>query len=141
MISSKGKYALRIMIDIAISSEANDIVSLKSITNKENVSIKYLQHIMSLLVKNELLNSIRGNNGGYKLTKETKEYTIYEILSSVEGSLLPVPYVNEDEVIDRSIKPFFNELNILVENYLKSKTLSYLVEEYKDANYDFVYNI
>lgn len=141
MISSKGKYALRIMIDIAINSEANDIVSLKSITNKENVSIKYLQHIMSLLVKNELLNSIRGNSGGYKLTKESKEYTIYEILSSVEGSLLPVPYVNEDEVIDRSIKPFFNELNILVENYLKSKTLYYLVEQYKDANYDFVYNI
>ena len=89
MISTKGRYALRLMIDIAAYSNGN-VVSLKDISGRQNISIKYLEQVVSLLTRSQLLISVRGNNGGYRLVKEPKDYSIGEILVAAEGTLAPV---------------------------------------------------
>ena len=89
MVSTKGRYALRLMIDIATYSNGNP-VSLKDVSARQDISLKYLEQVVSLLVKGRLLMSVRGNNGGYMLTKEIASYNTYEILSAAEGSLAPV---------------------------------------------------
>lgn len=89
MISTKGRYALRLMIDIAAYSNGN-VVSLKDISNRQGISIKYLEQVVSLLTKSRLLISVRGNNGGYRLVKDPKDYNVGEILIAAEGTLAPV---------------------------------------------------
>ncbi|MCR5706450.1 MAG: Rrf2 family transcriptional regulator [Acholeplasmatales bacterium] len=89
MISTKGRYALRLMIDIAAYSNGN-VVSLKDISARQNISIKYLEQVVSLLTRSQLLISVRGNNGGYRLVKDPKDYKVGEILVAAEGTLAPV---------------------------------------------------
>ena len=89
MISTKGRYALRLMIDIATYSNGNP-VSLKDVSKRQDISIKYLEQVVSLLVKGNLLISIRGNNGGYILSRDISSYDTYEILTVAEGSLAPI---------------------------------------------------
>ena len=76
-ISTKGRYALRVMIDIAINSK-NEYVSIKDIAIRQDISKKYLEQIMTMLSKAKLIETTRGNIGGYKLTKQPKEYKIGE---------------------------------------------------------------
>lgn len=83
-ISSKGRYAVKVLVDIATSNK--EYVSLSEIAERQNLSIKYLERIVSNLVKAHLLDSLKGSLGGYKLTKSPQEYTIAEILS-VTGDL------------------------------------------------------
>ena len=89
MISTKGRYALRLMIDIAAYSNGG-VVSLKDISSRQGISIKYLEQVVSLLTRSQLLISVRGNNGGYRLVKEPKDYKVGEILLAAEGTLAPV---------------------------------------------------
>ena len=89
MISTKGRYALRLMIDIAAYSNG-EVVSLKDISRRQDVSIKYLEQVVSLLTKSGMLISVRGNNGGYRLAKEPKHYTAGDILRVAEGTLAPI---------------------------------------------------
>ncbi len=89
MISTKGRYALRLMIDIAAYSNGNPI-SLKDVSKRQEISIKYLEQVVSLLVKRGYVLSVRGNNGGYLLTKQPKEYTAGDIIRCCEGTLAPV---------------------------------------------------
>ena len=89
MISTKGRYALRLMVDIAMFSNGNPI-SLKDVSNRQGISIKYLEQVVSLLTKSRLLISVRGNNGGYLLAKSPKDYSVLEILVAAEGTLAPV---------------------------------------------------
>ena len=89
MISTKGRYALRLMIDIAAYSNGG-VVSLKDISARQGISIKYLEQVVALLTRSQLLISVRGNNGGYRLVKEPKDYKIGEILLAAEGTLAPV---------------------------------------------------
>ena len=89
MISTKGRYALRLMIDIAAYSNGG-VVSLKDISSRQGISIKYLEQVVSLLTRSQLLISVRGNNGGYRLVKEPKDYNVGEILLAAEGTLAPV---------------------------------------------------
>ena len=89
MISTKGRYALRLMINLALYSDGN-YVRLKDISEKEEISIKYLEQVVALLYKSNLVLSLRGNNGGYKLARDPKDYTAGEILRAAEGTLSPV---------------------------------------------------
>ena len=89
MISTKGRYALRLMIDIAAYSNG-EVVSLKDISKRQEVSIKYLEQVVSLLVKSGMLISVRGNNGGYLLAKKPSEYTAGDIIRVAEGTLAPI---------------------------------------------------
>lgn len=88
-ISTKGRYGLRIMIDIAVYGKGG-CVSLKDIAEREHLSEKYLEQIINLLGKENLVQSVRGAKGGYHLTKTPEEITVKEILLATEGSLAPV---------------------------------------------------
>lgn len=78
-ISTKGRYALRVMIDLAVNDKG-DYVSLKDISNRQEVSLKYLEQIMAMLNKAGYVKSTRGNNGGYRLAKSPEEYKVGDIL-------------------------------------------------------------
>ena len=95
MISTKGRYALRMMIDIAAYSNGNP-VTLKDVSRRQDISIKYLEQVVSLLVKRGFLISIRGNNGGYLLSRDAKDYTAGDIIRCAEGTLAPVSCLQTD---------------------------------------------
>ena len=94
-ISTKGRYALRVMIDLALHSDGA-FVSLKDIAIRQEISNKYLEQIISLLNKAGYLESARGNTGGYKLTKKPSEYVIGDILRATEGDLSPIFCLTDD---------------------------------------------
>lgn len=88
-ISTKGRYALRLMLDLAMHHTGN-FIPLKAVAQRQDISDKYLEQIIHLLSKSGLVQSARGAQGGYRLTREPQEYTAGEILRLVEGSLVPV---------------------------------------------------
>lgn len=96
MVSTKGRYALRIMIDLA--DNGNDkYVSLTDIAERLKLSVKYLEIVVSMLNKGGLVKSRRGKNGGYSLAKGVEEYKVSEIIELTEGSLAPVNCLKPDE--------------------------------------------
>ena len=88
-ISTKGRYALRMLLDLAMYG-ADGFVALKDIAERQNISKKYLEQIVPLLNKSNMLKTNRGYQGGYMLSKSPSEYTVGEILRITEGSLCPV---------------------------------------------------
>lgn len=98
-ISTKGRYGLRIMTDIA-SNSADECVPIKNIAEREHLSEKYLEQIINLLVKAELVRSIRGAKGGYHLTKPADEITVEDILKATEGSLAPVACAEDSDLCE-----------------------------------------
>lgn len=94
-ISTKGRYALRLMLDLALNN-TGEYISIKSIASRQEISEKYLEQIISLLNKAGYVKSIRGAGGGYRLSKDPKEYTVGMILKLTEGSLMPVDCLDPD---------------------------------------------
>lgn len=144
MISTKGRYALRLMINLALYSDGN-YVRLKDISEKEEISIKYLEQVVALLYKSNLVLSLRGNNGGYKLAREPKDYTAGEILRAAEGTLSPVqclscPVNTCQRQSICSTLDFWKGFNNAVNNYVDNVTLADLVEQYK-AKFESDYSI
>lgn len=128
-ISTRGRYALIIMINIAMGN--GEKVSIKDISEKEELPIKYLEKIMALLVKAKLVESIRGKDGGYLLVKPANEYTIGEILRASEGSL-ETRACDSDNCDKHNTCPtvnFFNELYKEVNDFVDHKYLSDLIKE------------
>ena len=89
MISTKARYALRVMTDLA-GQEKNGYIPLKDIAIRQEISEKYLESILKTLVKGNILKGVRGKGGGYMLTRPPKDYTVGEIIELTEGSLAPV---------------------------------------------------
>ncbi len=122
-MSTRGRYGLIIMIDLA-KSDTN--LSIHDIALKENISEKYLEKIMSLLSKANLVTSIHGKNGGYKLSKDPSLYSVGEILRVCEGDMAPVPCI-KDENCDKKdtceMYSFWNGLYNNINNYVDDKTL------------------
>ena len=96
-ISTKGRYALRMMLDLA-SNYTGSPISLKDISNRQGISDKYLEQIISVLNRAGYVKSVRGAQGGYLLSKEPKDYTVGMILRLTEGSLAPVTCIEDDEI-------------------------------------------
>jgi Rrf2 family protein len=131
-ISTRGRYALRFMIDLA-QHDNSEYISLKDISERQGVSVKYLEQITSLLSKFGLLQSVRGPQGGYKLARSPDKYTVGEILRVTEGNLAPVACLeNTPNQCPRAKNcetlAFWSEFNNLINNYLDSKTLEDLVK-------------
>lgn len=131
-ISTKGRYALRLMIDIAINS-GDRPVSIKDIARRQNISDKYLEQIISVLNSAGFVRSIRGAQGGYVLRKEISEYTVGMILRLTEGSLAPVSCVEKDApVCDRmescATIEVWRRLNDAINGVVDTITLADLVE-------------
>lgn len=93
-ISTKGRYALRFMLDVALAGEG-ETVSIKAAAERQQISEKYLEQLIPPLVRAGYLKSVRGAQGGYLLTRSPKEYTVGQILRAVEGSLAPVACLEE----------------------------------------------
>ena len=131
-ISTKGRYALRLMLDLAMNG-TDEFVTLKDIAERQSISKKYLEQIVPLLNKSGLLRTNRGYQGGYMLARPVKEYTVGEILRITEGSLAPVACldteINYCERKDDCITlPLWNGLYKAVTDYLDSVTLQDLLD-------------
>ena len=124
-IGTRGRYALSVMFYLASNYDNNKYISLKEISDNEGLSYKYLEKIMIDLNKDNYLDVLRGNNGGYRLKKTPKDYSIGEILRKVEGDLSPVDCVNIGCKRNKKCKsyPFFEGLNNEINKFVDSKTL------------------
>ncbi|MDR3186027.1 MAG: Rrf2 family transcriptional regulator [Christensenellaceae bacterium] len=124
-ISTRGRYALHLMLDIATNA-GDGFLSLKQISSRQSISTKYLEQIVAILVKNNLLSSSRGALGGYKLNRKPEEYSIGEILRTTEGT---IKLVKEDAELARTqdLLDKWERLENLVNNYLDDFKLSELV--------------
>ena len=96
LVSTKGRYALRTMVDLAIRGDGEP-VKIKDIANRQGISGKYLEQIISILSRAGFVRSIRGNQGGYYLARPSSDYTVGSILRITEGSLAPVDCLSGDE--------------------------------------------
>lgn len=130
-ISTKGRYALRVMVDIAINSN-DSYVSVKDIAMRQNISKKYLEQIMTMLVKGKLVETTRGNVGGYRLTKQPGEYKVGDILRATEGDLTPLDCLNNASFCSRrddcQTHKFWAGLDNAINEYVDSKTLEDLIK-------------
>lgn len=127
MISTKGRYALRVMIDLA-QHQADGYIPLKDIADRQEISEKYLEIILKVLVKEKMLKGLRGKGGGYQLTREPKDYNIGEILELTEGSLVQVACLKPDaETCKRQDKcltlPLWQKFDTLVHDFFFQITL------------------
>ena len=135
-ISTKGRYALRTMLDLAVH-ENGGLIPLREISTRQGITIKYLEQVMNLLNKAGYVRSVRGAGGGYRLAKEPSEYTIGDILRVAEGSLAPVSCL-EDEVnlcprnADCMTVDFWEGLADAINNYVDSFTLEDLLNYSKE---------
>lgn len=130
-ISTKGRYALRVMIDLALNSNGK-YISLKDIAERQGISNKYLEQIISLLNKAGYLETARGNTGGYKLAREPKEYRIGDILRATEGDLAPTYCLTENGGCDMQngcrTYFFWKGLDNVISEYVDGKTLEDLIK-------------
>ena len=136
-ISTKGRYALRIMADLA-SHNNGEYIRLKDISERQAVTVKYMEQIMPLLTKAGYVKSYRGNNGGYMLARNPEEDTAGEILRTVEGSLAPIPCIEDHpnrcprkEIC--STLSFWEGLGKVVDQYVDSVTLADFIREEKPS--------
>lgn len=133
MISTKGRYALRIMIDLAQHLDKG-YISLKVISERQNISLKYLEAIIGILNRANFVSSMRGKSGGYKLSRIPSEYTVGAILRHTEGGLVPVNCTNckPDSECIRGAEclsyPLWNDLDVIVNTFLDSVTLQDLLD-------------
>ena len=132
-ISTKGRYALRMFIDLAEHKNCG-YISLKDIAARQNISKKYLEQIIPTLNKPQILKTTRGNQGGYMLAKEPKCYTVGEILRLTEGSLAPVECLDNDPVgCSRSdccaTLPIWLGLYDVINEYLDGITLEDIINK------------
>lgn len=139
-ISTRGRYSLRMMIDLAI--HYNDgFVALKDISSRQEISKKYLEQIIPFLNRGKLLNSNKGHMGGYQLAKAPSEITVKEILESAEGSLTPVSCMDNspnlcEKCADCVTLPIYEGLYKVINEYLESITLEDLIQSNNDhSNY------
>lgn len=126
-ISTKGRYALRIMLDIALNS-SGDFISLRDISQRQEISMKYLEMIIGILNRGNFVQSQRGKDGGYRLAKAPAEYTVWSILTLAEGNLVPVSCLDNSTLeCPRAANcltlPFWHGLSKTVKNYMESVTL------------------
>jgi len=139
-ISTKGRYALRTLVDLAQHSEEG-LVPLKDVAARQGLSQKYLEQIVTVLSKAGLLNGVRGPQGGYKLVRNPSEYNMAEVLEVIEGSLAPVVCLDSDtntcERCDTcATVEMWSGLYKAMTDYLTGITLQDLVDKANRANLD-----
>lgn len=130
-ISTKGRYALRVMIDLALNSKGNYITA-REIAKRQEISNKYIEQIIAMLNKAGYLEAARGNLGGYKLSKKPNEYRIGDILKATEGDLTPMECLTEEGKCKRQkdckTYSFWQGLDNVINDYVNSKTLEDLIK-------------
>ncbi|MCM1506669.1 MAG: Rrf2 family transcriptional regulator [Ruminococcus flavefaciens] len=132
-ISTKGRYALRMLVDIALH-QSEGYVSLKDISERQNISKKYLEQIVPLLNKSGILKTSRGNRGGYMINGKPENHTVGAVLKATEGSLAPVACLeyepNDCERINECVTiHIWEELYKLITDYLDGITIQNLADK------------
>ncbi|MBP5565095.1 MAG: Rrf2 family transcriptional regulator [Lachnospiraceae bacterium] len=135
LISTRGRYALRVMIDLAEHSNG-EYIAMKEVAARQEISLKYLERILPILVKEKMIEGVHGKGGGYLLTRKPSEYKVGEILRLTEGNLAPVTCVEcEDEEREQKGETrtigMWEEIDKIVNDYFDSKTIEDLM--YKDV--------
>lgn len=131
LVSTKGRYALRVMVDLAEHAQEGR-TPLRQIARRQGISEKYLENILSTLVRHGLLSGLRGKGGGYCLTREPDQFSVGEVLRLTEGSLSPVSCLNgahnvcERAETCRTIR-LWTELDKMIEDYLDGITIADLM--------------
>lgn len=127
LITTKGRYALRLMINIASHTDGKN-VALRQVAQEENISLKYLEQLAHTMVQAGLLKSARGHGGGYSLSREASEITAGDVLRTVEGSTVPVACAGLDSACPRvdvcSTISFWAGLDKVIEDYVDGVTLA-----------------
>ena len=136
MISTKGRYALRVMVSLA-QWEGEGFVPLKEIAQQQQISEKYLEAIVKLLDKAGFVGGLRGKGGGYRLARQPGEYTMREILEVTEGDLVPVACLEPNaKACPRAggcvTLPLWQGLNQVIQGYLSGITLEQLLNQAKE---------
>lgn len=136
-ISTKGRYAMRMLIDLG-QHRAEEFIALKDIAERQDISKKYLEQIVPLLNKAELLRTNRGYQGGYALAKSPEKYTVGEILRVTEGSLAPVACLQYGEndcsrKADCATLPIWEGLYKTITDYLDGITLADIINRLNDG--------
>lgn len=133
MISTKGRYALTTLIDISVHQSERSPVPIKEIADRKGISVKYLEQIISLMVKCGLLKSIRGAKGGYLLTKPAEAIRVGEILDAAEGTLAPVSCVQEGNSCQKAAScpafPLYKEIDDAIYEVVNRYTLQDVVKK------------
>lgn len=132
LVSTKGRYALRVMIDLA-SQDRGAYVPLKTIAQKQGISEKYLESIIVLLSKAGVIDGLRGKGGGYRLNREAASYSVGEILRLTEGSLAPVSCLEGaingcERASSCKTLPMWKTLDSLICNYLDSISIADFID-------------
>ena len=133
IISTRGRYALRVMLDLAENGNG-DYIAMKKIAERQEISLKYLERILPVLTQNQLIEGVQGKGGGYRLVRKPEEYKVGEILRLTEGDLAPVsclecgakPCSKKDKC--RTL-PMWTRLHDMISDYLDSITLADLLKE------------
>ncbi|MBP5293292.1 MAG: Rrf2 family transcriptional regulator [Clostridia bacterium] len=141
-ISTKGRYALRMLIDLA-EHENEGFIPLKDISERQNISKKYLEQIIPVLNREGILRRTRGPQGGYKLAVTPDRLTVGTILRATEGSLSPVDCVDQDEAvcvrrIDCPTFPIWRGLAKVINEYLDHITLQDILDQQQEKSNDYV---
>ena len=138
IVSTKGRYALRVMIDLA-EHQAERYVPLKEVAARQDISEKYLENILKVLVQNGFLEGLRGKGGGYRLTRSPDQYTVAEILLLTEGSLAPVSCLTPgapacERMANCRTYTMWKGLNDLIADYFGKITLADLAAPEQAGN-------
>ena len=137
-ISTRGRYALRLMLDLAMN-DSDQYVTIKSISERQEISGKYLEQIISVLSRAGFVKSVRGSQGGYKLAKPAEEYTIGMILRLIEGSLVPVACMEDKpnqcaRCCQCATLGIWERIDQAVSSIIDNETLADLAAEQKAKN-------
>lgn len=140
-VSTRGRYALRLMIELAQRRDEG-YISLKEISARQDITVRYLEQIIAILLKAGFVQSLRGKTGGYRLSKHPREYTTEDILKLTEGSLLPlsctVPLGKPcPRAADCATLPFWRGLQQVIGIYLRGVTLEDLAGQQKENGCDY----
>ena len=141
MISTRGRYALRVLVDMA-EHQASGYVPLKEIAERQEISEKYLESIVKSLVKEGILIGLRGKGGGYRLSKSPDQFVVGDILRLMEGTLAPVACLEENSppcnrAAGCRTLPLWQGLDKVIAEYLDGFTIEDLMAKV-DSSYDYI---
>ena len=133
IVSTKGRYALRVMIDLA-EHQNEAYIPMKDVANRQHISLKYIEKIMPVLSKNHLVEGVHGKGGGYRLTREPIDYTVGEILRLTEGDMAPVAClecnaVPCDKTQNCRTLPMWTDFYKLINEYFDGITIADLMKQ------------
>ena len=142
LISTRGRYAIRVIIDLAENSNGN-FIPMKDVAKRQEISLKYLEKILPILTKHKIVEGVHGKGGGYKLGKNIKKYKVIDILKLTEGELAPVTCLKKGEHCKRKshCKTVFmwNKFYDIINKFFGSITIDDLLNDNK--NFDLFTNI